>query len=183
MPRTLNPLYLCLILKVKHLTVFQDPWVIMKEMGFCHHVVDLISKLYHDQECAVRTSSLAEETPTGLRLEEELDKDAFCTFSFQNYAESIMRKALEEFQRGVKFGRQRITNLRYADDTILVCSSKEELLELLGAVKEAIEKKGLLLNSKKTKIMVPVVDDRRKDQGESFMLNGNVIEEVGLTEL
>ena len=53
--------------------------------------------------------------------------------------------------------------MRYADDTTLVCSSKEELLELLGAVKEASEKKGLLLDTKKTKIMV--VDDRREDQG------------------
>ncbi len=50
--------------------------------------------------------------------------------------------------------------------TTLVCSSEEELLEFLGAVKEAIEKKGLLLNTKKTKITV--VDERRKDQGELY---------------
>ncbi len=60
------PLYLFFIdySKVLDCVSPQDLWVIMKEMGFPHHVVDLIGKLYQDQEFAVRTSSLAEETPT-----------------------------------------------------------------------------------------------------------------------
>ncbi|XP_072014979.1 craniofacial development protein 2-like [Amphiura filiformis] len=42
---------------------------------------------------------------------------------FNIYAESIMRGVLEDFRGGVTIGGQRITNLRYADDTTLVCSS------------------------------------------------------------
>ena len=40
-----------------------------------------------------------------------------------------MREALEGFKGGVKFGGSKITTLRYADDTTLICSSKEELME------------------------------------------------------
>ena len=65
-----------------------------------------------------------------------------------------MREALEGFEGGVKFGGVQVRNLRYADDTTLICSSKEELMDLLKRVKAASEKKGLLLITKKTKIMV-----------------------------
>ena len=40
-------------------------------------------------------------------------------------------------------------NLRYADDTILVAESKEELKSLLMKVKEESEKVGLKLNTQK----------------------------------
>ena len=46
-----------------------------------------------------------------------------------------------------------INNLRYADDTILMAESEEELKRLLMKVKEENEKVGLKLNIQKTKIM------------------------------
>ena len=46
-----------------------------------------------------------------------------------------------------------INNLRYADDTILMAESKEELKSILMKVKEESEKVGLKLNIQKTKIM------------------------------
>ena len=46
-----------------------------------------------------------------------------------------------------------INNLRYADDTILMAESNEELKSLLMIVKEESEKVGLKLNIQKTKIM------------------------------
>ena len=46
-----------------------------------------------------------------------------------------------------------MNNLRYADDTILMAESEEELKSLLMKVKEESEKAGLKLNIHKTKIM------------------------------
>ena len=46
-----------------------------------------------------------------------------------------------------------IDNLRYADDTIHMGQSEEELNNLLMKVKEETEKVGLKLNIQKTKIM------------------------------
>ena len=65
-----------------------------------------------------------------------------------------MRDAgLEEAQAGIKIARRNINNLRYADDTILMAESEEELKSLLMKEKEENEKVGLKLNIQKTKIM------------------------------
>ena len=65
-----------------------------------------------------------------------------------------MRNAeLEEAQAGIKIAGRNINNLRYADDTILMAESEEELKSLLMKVKVESEKVGLKLNIQKTKIM------------------------------
>ena len=65
-----------------------------------------------------------------------------------------MRNAgLEEAQGGIKIARRNINNLRYADDTILMAESEEELKSLLMKVTEESEKFGFKLNIQKTKIM------------------------------
>ena len=51
-----------------------------------------------------------------------------------------MRKAgLDEAKAGIKIAGRNINNLRYADDTILMIESKEELKSLLMKVKEESE--------------------------------------------
>ena len=48
-----------------------------------------------------------------------------------------MRKAgLDEAQAGIKIAGRNINNLRYAEDTILMAESEEELKSLLMKVKE-----------------------------------------------
>ena len=65
-----------------------------------------------------------------------------------------MRNAgLEEAQAGIKIAGRNINNLWYADDTILMAESEEQLRSLLMKVKEESEKVGLKLNIQKTKIM------------------------------
>ena len=65
-----------------------------------------------------------------------------------------MRNAgLEEAQVGIKIARRNTNNLRYADNTILMAESEEELKSLLMKVKEESEKVGLTFNIQKTKIM------------------------------
>ena len=65
-----------------------------------------------------------------------------------------MRNAgLEEAQAGIKIAGRKINNLRYADDTILMAESEEELKSLLIKVKEKSEKVGLKLNIQNAKIM------------------------------
>ena len=65
-----------------------------------------------------------------------------------------MRMAgLDEAHAGIMIAGRNINNLRYADDTILVAESEEELKSLLMKVKEESDKVGLKLNIQKTKIM------------------------------
>ena len=67
----------------------------------------------------------------------------------------MIKAGLDEAQAGIKFARRNISNLRYADDSILMAESEEELKSLLMKVKEEGEKVGLKLNIQKTKIMAP----------------------------
>ena len=60
---------------------------------------------------------------------------------------------LDEAQGGIKTAARNINNLRYADDTILIAESEEELKSLLMKLKEESEKPGLKLNIQKMKIM------------------------------
>ena len=93
-----------------------------------------------------------------------------------------MREAgLEEAQPGIKIAGRNINNLRYADDTILMAESKEELKNLLMKVKEESEKVGLKLNIQKTKIMAssPItswqIDGETVETEADFILGGSKI--------
>ena len=83
-----------------------------------------------------------------------------------------MRNAgLEEAQAGIKIAGKNINNLRYADNTIFMAESEEELRSLLMKVKEESEKVGLKLNIQKTKIMAssPIT---------SWQIDGKIVEIV-----
>ena len=58
---------------------------------------------------------------------------------------------LDESQARVKINGRNINNFRYADDTILMAESEEELKNLLMKVKEESENNGLKLNIQKKK--------------------------------
>ena len=83
-----------------------------------------------------------------------------------------MRNAgLDESQAGIKIARRNINNLRYADDTILMAESKEELKSLLMKAREESEKVSLKLKIQKTKILAsgPIT---------SWQINGGKMETV-----
>ena len=83
-----------------------------------------------------------------------------------------MRNAgLEEAQAAINIAWRNINNLRYADDTILMAESKEQLKSLLIKVKEESEKVGLKLNIQKTKIVA-------SDPITSWQIDGETIETV-----
>ena len=62
---------------------------------------------------------------------------------------------LHEAQAGINIARRNINNLRYADNTILMAESKEELKILFMKVKGESGKVDSRHNIQKTKIMVP----------------------------
>ena len=93
-----------------------------------------------------------------------------------------MRSAgLEEAQAGIKIAGRNINNLRYADDTILMAESKEELKSLLMKVKGETEKVGLKLNIQNTKIMAsgPItswqIDGQTMETMDDFLFLGSKI--------
>ena len=93
----------------------------------------------------------------------------------------IQRARPEEAQAGIKIVGRNINNLRYADDTILMAESEEDLKSFLMKVKEESEKVGLKLNIQKTKIMAsgPItsweIDGETVEIVSDFLLGGSKI--------
>ena len=100
-------------------------WKILKEMGIPDHMTRLLRNLYTGQEATVRTGHGTDWLQIG-KGERQGCILSPCLFNF--YAEYVMRNAgLEEAQVGIKISGRNINNLRYADDTILMAESEEEL--------------------------------------------------------
>ena len=72
------------------------------------------------------------EQQTGSKLGKEWVKAIYCHPALFNlYSEYIVKNAqVDESQAEIKTARRNIINLRYADDTILMAESKEELKSL-----------------------------------------------------
>ena len=74
-----------------------------------------------------------------------------CIFSpdlFNLNRENVFRE-LEDLD-GISVGGHNLTNLRFADDSMLVASSQQGLQDLLNKVVDESKKKGLKINRKKT---------------------------------
>ena len=68
----------------------------------------------------------------------------------------MQNAGLDEPQARIKIARRNISNLRYANDNMLMAESEKELKSLLMKVKEESEKVGLRLNIQKTRSWHPV---------------------------
>ena len=110
-------------------------------MGIPDHQTCPLRNLYAGQEATVRTGH---GTTDWFQIGKGVRQGCMlspCLFNL--YAEYIMQNArLDEQQARIKIPRRNINNLRYADDTILMAESKEELKSLLMKVKEESQKVG-----------------------------------------
>ena len=126
-------------------------WITMERMGFSSHIIDLIKTLYSKQKAAVKTTHHLTDwvdTQQGVRQG--------CILSphlFNIYSEQTMRNTLEDFRGGVRIGGRVITNLRYADDVVLIAGGIEEWQELVNRVNRDSVRFGLSLNASTTKVM------------------------------
>ena len=120
-------------------------WEIFKEMGIAGHLTSLLRNLNVSQAATVRTGH---GTTDWFKIGKGVLQGYIllpCLFNL--HAEYIVQTArLDESQAELKIAGRNINNFRYADDTILLAESEEELKSILMRVKEEREKTGLKLN-------------------------------------
>ena len=121
-------------------------------MGLPDHPTCLLRTLYVGQEATIKTRH---GTMDWLQIGKGVHQGCMLSpWLFNLNVEYIMWNArLNETQAGIKIARININNFIYADDTIFMTESKEELKSLLMKVKGESEKPGLKLNIQKMKIM------------------------------
>ena len=127
-----------------------DLFEILKDLNLDGKDLRILRNLYWEQEAAIRIDSECspfEPICSGVRQGCVLSPDLF-----DIYSEMILRNTYDH--GGVKVGGQNINNLRYADDTVLIADTEDQLQRTLKIVAEESEAKGLELKAKKTECMV-----------------------------
>ena len=104
-------------------------WKTLKEMGIPDHLTFLLRNLYASQEATVRTGH---GTMDWFQIGKGVHQDCILSPCLSNlYAKYIMQNArLDEAQAGINIDGRNINNFRYADNTILMAESEEELKRL-----------------------------------------------------
>ena len=87
-----------------------------------------------------------------------------------------MRNALEGYIGDITVGGRTITNLRYADDIVLIANTLPKLQELVDRVRAESEKAGLFLKAKKTKVMKVLRQAAEGEEHRNIRINGDKIE-------
>jgi len=93
-----------------------------------------------------------------------------------------MQTALQGFFGGCRIGGRTISNLKYADDIVLLATSPEELQQLVNGVERAAKEYNMLINATKTKVMANngcvleiSVDGGKLEQVDSFKYLGSKV--------
>jgi len=91
---------------------------------------------------------------------------------FNAYSEEIFKEALDDVDVGIVVNGEKINNMRYADDTVVLASTPEGLQFLLNRINAKCNDYGLKLNTQKTKYMVvsrsPITDMEFKISNENI---------------
>jgi len=97
-----------------------------------------------------------------------------------------MKETLNGFQDELQSGRQIVTNLRYADDIILLATLEAELQELVDRLDRVSRKYSLLINVYKTKVIAidgtacgRLIQNKQLEQMNMFPYLGSLIAEDG----
>ena len=72
---------------------------------------------------------------------------------FNIYTEHLVREALED-GNGININGQNITNISYADDTIILEESEQQLQQIIDKLDATCEQYGMTMNAKKTKTLI-----------------------------
>ncbi|KAF2886657.1 hypothetical protein ILUMI_19516 [Ignelater luminosus] len=106
------PIFLCFVDYEKAFDNVRWPklWTTLGELGVPAHLITLVKNL-SSARMRIFTSPLQR-------------------------VQVVMRRTLENWNEGVKIGGRRFSNLRFADDTLLIAQNAEELLEFLRKLEE-----------------------------------------------
>ncbi|KAI8429179.1 hypothetical protein MSG28_007716 [Choristoneura fumiferana] len=149
-----RPTYICFVDYQKAFDSVKWPhlWKTLADMGVPKHLVHTLRTLYENGSASVRVDNVTSDS-----LHPSAGVRQGCILSpllFNIYTENIMRIALENWTDGIPIGGKNISNLRYADDTTLIATSRENIAKLLHRIERVSLQFGLKINRQKTKMMI-----------------------------
>jgi hypothetical protein len=159
-------------------------WKSLKEQGVDTSLIELLQKLYMTQTAAVRTDC----TSRSFNMERGVKQgDPLSSLLFNSVSESLLRKLKQKWHTN-RWGMRmqpdddtRITNLRFADDILLVATSLTHLTKMLTDLSVEAGKVGLQLHPEKTKVLHNNHHNSRPRVPNQVCANGMDIEVLSTT--
>ena len=154
--------------RVKHAKIIEC----MENLDIDGKDISLIRNLYWNQKAYMRTED-------GLSPEIHMKRGVRqgCVLSpclFNLYSENIFGAI--NINKGIKIGGTTINNLRYADDTVLLAETEEDLQEILNEVNRIGKTFDMKMNAKKTKTMF--VSKDLTSTKVSVKIDGDIIKQT-----
>ena len=158
--------------------------------------IQMIAEFYWKQKAAIR---LENELTDYVQINRGVRQG--CVLSptlFNLYSEWIFRKCdMKNDEEGIAIGGIKFNNIRYADDTVLIAETKEQLERMLNEMNVKSKEYGLNINIRKTKCMVVSkentneknveislkLDEKVVEQKRSFPYLGSTISDDGRCEI
>ena len=170
-------LYLCFVDyqkafdRVKHDKLVE----VMEKAGVPEMERRLIINLYWRQHAAVKWDG---EISKGVRVERGVRQG--CVISpllFNLYSEFTIKEAMKNV-KGIKFNTTNMTDLRYADDAVLVADKRKKMQIMIDRLSRVCKEYGMEINVKKTKVMVVSRMEEMTGMQRSILLDGVPLEQV-----
>ncbi len=161
-------------------------WTILKEYGIPNKLINIIRLFYDGFQCAVDDNGEEGEwfnIKTGVKQGCNMSG-----FLFLIILDKVMRKAVGNGENGIRWKlTSKLDDLDFADDIVLISSTKKQIQEKTTRLNEEAKRVGLKVNVDKTKIMRInakyqdriVIDGNRLDDVEEFSYLGATISKDG----
>lgn len=147
---------------------------VLQEIGLDGREIIIIRNIYWKHKGCVRT-----ENGNTDYIDIQRGVRQGCLLSpllFNVYAEYIIRSSLQNRSEGAKINGVIINNIRYADDTVVIAETEEQLQSLMSVLTEESNRAGLEVNAAKTKTMV--FTRKANQHNTSININGQNLESV-----
>ena len=144
-------------------TVEHGPlWQALEELGVAAEYIDFIKVLYREQESTVLAGKESRAFPSERGVKQG---DPISSLLFLAVMECIFRKLKKRWHQlnlrrashlyGIVIDSEHepLTNLRFADDVILVASSRADIRKMILDLKKEAARFGMKINASKTKVM------------------------------
>lgn len=163
------PFYCCFVDYCKAFDTIEHEsiWLALKNQGIESKYIRILREIYKNSTAKVKMESKGKEIriQRGVRQGDPLSPKLFAAV-----LEEIFKKLDWEVQ-GIKINGEMLSHLRFADDLVILATTKDELEQMLNDLDTESRKIGLTMNTSKTKALTNSIE-------EPIVVNNHLIEYV-----
>lgn len=150
-------------------------WRMIRKLGVSERIIERTREIYGKTECEVK---IGDKVIGSFETYKEVRRGCPLSPLLFKVAMADIEEEIGKIQEGgVVLGRRKIWSISYADDVVLLATNAGGLKQMMRKFKRVMERKGLELNTEKSKVIIFRNGGRRGKEDE-FKWDGQDIEVV-----